>query len=171
MRKTKEIMVGKKMAPGRGGKPAKLAEALLLRAELKKKIASIRERLVLNARVQEGDKPHEEPEELLREAASVLKEQESLVIRIDQANARTKLADGRSLIEALCQRDSLAIQHSLIAAMLERTKQEADRYSPMEIKIRTTFNVKAYQKRLEDLARKIREVNGQIQATNWKTDL
>ena len=79
--------------PERRQSPLKLAEALLLRADLKKKLASLRERLVLNARVQDGDKPHEDPEELLREAAAVLSEQEQLIIRIDRANASTQLAD------------------------------------------------------------------------------
>jgi hypothetical protein len=107
--------------------PLKLAEALLLRADLKKKLASLRERLLLNARVQEGDKPHEEPEALLREAAAVLKEQENLVIRIERANACTQLPDGRTLSELLCQRDSLATQHSLLVALMERSRQETDR--------------------------------------------
>ncbi len=40
----------------------KLAEALLLRSDLQKKLASLRERIVANAVVQEGDKPHEAPD-------------------------------------------------------------------------------------------------------------
>ena len=51
---------------------------------------------------------------------------------------------------------------------MERTKQETDRYSSSEIKRKPTFSVKAYQKWLEDLARKIRLINGQIQEANWK---
>ena len=164
-------MKGTKPGPERRQSPLKLAEALLLRADMKKKLASLRERLVLNARVQDGDKPHEDPEELLREAAAVLSEQEQLIIRIDRANASTKLADGRSVLEALCRRDSLTTQHSLLAATLDRTKQETDRYSSSEIKWKTTFGVKAYQKRLEDVARNIRELNGQIQQANWQTAL
>ena len=117
-------MKGTKPGPERGQSPLKLAEALLLRADMKKRLASLRERLMLNARVQDGDKPHQEPEELLRKAAAVLADQEQLIIRIDRANASTKLADGRSLIEALCQRDSLTTQHSLLAATLDRTKME-----------------------------------------------
>jgi len=134
--KENEFMKDTKPAPQRRPSPMKLAEGLLLRADLKKKLASLRERLVLNARVQDGDKPHEDPEELLREAAAVLSEQEQLIIRIDRANASTKLADGRSVIEALCRRDSLTTQHSLLAATLDRTKQETDRYSSSEIAVR-----------------------------------
>jgi hypothetical protein len=57
----------------------KLAEALLLRSDLQKKIASLRERVVANAVVQEGDKPHEAPEQLMKEAFGALKELEALI--------------------------------------------------------------------------------------------
>ena len=164
-------MSNKKTTTAGNRKTVKLAEALIERGDMKKKLASIRERLVLNARVQEGDQPHETPEELLREAASVLDEHEKLVIRIDQANARIQLADGRTLNEALCRRDSLVAQHALLGALLDRTKQETDRYSSSEIKWKPTFSVKACQKRLEDLARRVREINTQIQAANWNADL
>ena len=43
----------------------KLAEALNLRADLQKRIANLRERLIKNAKVQEGDTPSEEPNMLL----------------------------------------------------------------------------------------------------------
>lgn len=43
----------------------KLAEALNLRADLQKRIANLRERLIKNAKVQEGDTPSEDPNMLL----------------------------------------------------------------------------------------------------------
>ena len=39
----------------------KLAEALLLRGDMQKKLASLRERIGQNAVVQEGEQPHEDP--------------------------------------------------------------------------------------------------------------
>ena len=45
----------------------KLAEALNLRADLQKRIANLRERLIKNAKVQEGDTPSEDPNMLLNE--------------------------------------------------------------------------------------------------------
>jgi hypothetical protein len=50
----------------------KLAEALLLRADVQKKLASLRERVAKNAVAQEGDKPHEDPDKLLKESFGVL---------------------------------------------------------------------------------------------------
>ena len=43
----------------------KLAEALLLRADLQKKVISLKKRIGENAKVQEGDTPSENPVELL----------------------------------------------------------------------------------------------------------
>ena len=44
----------------------KLAEALILRADCQKRIAQLKSRLLTNAKVQEGDKPAEAPQELSR---------------------------------------------------------------------------------------------------------
>src|SRR5436190_19015899 len=64
----------------------KLAEALLLRADIQKKIASLRDRIVANAVVQEGEKPNEDPNALLLEATGALADLETLVGRINKAN-------------------------------------------------------------------------------------
>ena len=45
----------------------KLAEALNQRADLQKRIAQLRERLSNNVKVQEGDQPAENPEDLFKE--------------------------------------------------------------------------------------------------------
>jgi hypothetical protein len=42
----------------------KIAEALALRADLQKRLEQLKQRLVKNARIQEGDSPEEDPVEL-----------------------------------------------------------------------------------------------------------
>ncbi len=44
----------------------KIAEALLLRSDMQKKLASLRERVGQNAVVQQGDEPHEDPTKLIK---------------------------------------------------------------------------------------------------------
>lgn len=149
----------------------KLAEALLLRSDLKKKLASLRERLGNNAVIQEGEKPHEDPEELLREAVSVSRELAELSVKTDIANLTARLPDGRTLLQALADREVLTAQHSLLSTALAGTKKEPDRYSMREIKWVTTFEVADYQRRAEDLAKNIRELNARIQETNWTIEL
>jgi hypothetical protein len=84
----------------------KLAEALLLRADMKKKMASLRERVATNAVVQEGTQPHEDPTSLMK-----------------------------------------------------------------EIKWVATVGVAGLQKQSDDLSRKLRELNAQIQETNWQVEI
>ncbi len=149
----------------------KIAEALLLRADMQKKIASLRERVGNNAVVQQGESPHEDPAALIEEAFSVLQEMERLVFRINQANLNNTLPDGRSLTESIARRDTLVAQHSLLQHAIARSHREPDRYSMSEIKWIATLKVANLQKQTEDLAKKIRELNAAIQETNWKSEL
>ena len=149
----------------------KLAEALLLRADTQKKIASLKERVVANAVVQERDKPHEDPAELLAQAFGAADELEALVTRINRTNLAAKLPDGRSLTEGIARRDTLITRHALLTAAIAGTRKEPDRYGVREIKWVATLKVASLQKQADDLSKQIRELNAQIQETNWKTEL
>lgn len=149
----------------------KLAEALMLRADLKKKLASLRERIARNALLQEGEVPQEKIEDLLAQATSALQEQHTLVRRINATNASAKLADGRLLADLLAQRDMLMEQHSLLVSTIAATHKEVDRYSQREIKWVPQINVASLQKQVDDLSRTIREVNVAVQAANWQIDM
>jgi hypothetical protein len=149
----------------------KLAEALLIRADMKKKIASLRERVAANAVVQEGEKPHEDPVVLMKEAIGVLDEMEAVALKVNAANLSTKLPDGRPLALLLARRDKLAQQHSLLQAAIGGTKKEPDRYSMKEIKWIATVEVAKLQKQSDDLSRQLRELSAQIQQTNWRVEI
>lgn len=149
----------------------KLAEALLLRADLNKKLASLRERINRNAIVQEGETPKEKVEDLLAEATSVLEEQQKLVRTINAANESTRLADGRLLADVLALRDTLIARHSLLIATIAATHKDVDRYSQREIKWIAQIDVASLQKQADDLSRKIREVNVTVQAANWQIEI
>jgi hypothetical protein len=149
----------------------KLAEALLLRADTQKKIASLRDRIVGSAVVQEGDKPHEDPNELLKQAVGALQSLEELVGKINRQNLATKLPDGRTLTAAIAHRDMLVSQHALYTAAIAACKREPTRYGVREIKWVATLEVAKLHKQVEDLAKKIRELNGAIQQTNWNAEL
>ena len=149
----------------------KLAEAFLLRSDLNKKLASLRERINRNAIVQEGETPKEKVEDLLAEATSALEEQQKLVRTINAANESTRLADGRLLADVLALRDTLIAQHSLLNTAIAATHKDVDRYSQREIKWIAQIDVASLQKQADDLSRKIREVNVTVQAANWQIDI
>ncbi|MEW5934179.1 MAG: DIP1984 family protein [Bacillota bacterium] len=79
----------------------KLAEALLERKDLLKRLGVLKERLVADARVQEGDRPAQDPEELLSEAEDLCRRLKDLIMAINRANSRVCLSDGRTLTEAI----------------------------------------------------------------------
>ncbi len=149
----------------------KLAEALLLRADQKKKLASLRDRIAKNSRVQEGEEPQEMVAELIAESFAVLREQQATVQQIDRANACAKLPDGRLLADALAERETLVQQHSLLVSAIAATQKEGDRYSPREIKWVAQIKVSAVQKQADDISAKIRTLNARIQETNWLIEL
>lgn len=149
----------------------KLAEALMLRADLTKKLASLRERLGANAIVQDGQQPHEDPNGLLQDTFAVLDEFEDLLVRINTANAESQIPDGRTLTQAIAARDHLAQQHSILQHAVRSSQKEPDMYSVREIKWLSTMDVRSLQKQSEDVARKLRQLNATIQETNWQIEL
>ena len=149
----------------------KLAEALILRADHQKRVEQLKQRLVRNAKVQEGDKPAEDPRGLIEELERVAGELTTLIQRINRTNMAATLADGTTLSDALARRDVLRTRHAVYRALAEAATTEHARYSRSEVKFRSTVDVAQVQRRADDLAREHRELDAAIQATNWSTDL
>ena len=148
----------------------KLAEALIQRSDIQKNIAQLRERLVLNAKVQEGDSPAENPEALMDALASQTAAFIELVRRINRTNA-APLADGIRIADLLTERDALTTQAKILREFLKEAAARTDRYSAQEIAILSTVNVAEKQKAVDLLAKHIRELDTRIQGLNWTTDL
>jgi|SRR5579871_4490320 len=150
----------------------KLAEALILRADAQKRIQQIRERLGRSARIQEGDTAPEKADDLLKEATRVIAEWQTLVKQINRTNAQTPFDEGRTLTDALADRDALSAEHSILTNLLEQAAgQGAQHFAYSQIKYFRTIDVVKVQKRADDLARRFRELDTRIQALNWSTDL
>ncbi|MBC7106643.1 MAG: DIP1984 family protein, partial [Firmicutes bacterium] len=71
----------------------KLAEALLERKAIKEKIQALRERMLKDARVQEGEKPAEAPAELMAQVAELTVKLERLTVAINRTNVVARLPD------------------------------------------------------------------------------
>lgn len=149
----------------------KLAEALLLRSDQQKKLASLKQRINANVLVQDGDEPSEDPNELLKQVFSLTQESQKLVYAIHQTNALAKLTDGRSLLALLTQRDELVERHKILTSAISNTQREPERYSTREIKWHKVIPVSSLQKQSDDISAKLRDLNVLIQATNWQVDL
>lgn len=149
----------------------KLAEALLLRADLQKRIEQIKSRLKNNIMVQEGEAPSEEPEDLLKEFLNNQKELATIIKRINKTNNTTLYNEEWTLSDALVERDILIDKRSVLASSVERASFRLDRYSKTEIKYVSTINVKEIQKEVDKLSKQYRELDTKIQGLNWSTDL
>ena len=149
----------------------KLAEALLIRSDMQKKLAQVKGRIRSNVKVQEGDTPNEDPNELLLQASQIISELNQLVERIHRTNATATTENGQSMLTLLVERDMLETRHKLLLDAIEATRQDEDRYSYREIKWNVIVSVSALQKQADDLAVKIRQLNLLIQASNWQIEL
>ncbi len=148
----------------------KLAEALNQRADLQKRIAQLKERLSNNVKVQEGDQPAENPEDLFSELSNSLKELETMIVRINKTNQETRW-NGKPLTEMIAAKDVLSMHLSTLRSVLDAANVRSDRYSRNEIKFVRTIDVNLLQKRVDDLSRDLRELDSRLQQANWMTDL
>ncbi len=149
----------------------KLAEALVLRADVQKRIAQMRVRLQQSALIQEGEQPPEDPKELLAELDQLLDQLGELIVRINRTNFQTRLPEGMTLTEALAQRDVVSTRHSIISGLADTASARIERYGRSEIRKISTVDVAALRRQLDEIARQRRELDTTIQATNWATDL
>ncbi|HEY0755519.1 MAG TPA: DIP1984 family protein [Ktedonobacteraceae bacterium] len=149
----------------------KLAEALVLRADAQKRLGQLRDRLRLSALVQEGEQPPENPQELLEQLNVLLAQLEDLIIKINRANMQTSLGDGTILTDALARRDVLTHRYNSLSGLVDTASNRTDRYGRSEIRKLSTVDVAALRQQMDDVARMRRELDTQIQATNWTADL
>lgn len=109
----------------------KLAEALMLRADMNKKIASLTERI----------------------------------------NGNCKVQDGKTMMEALAERDRITKQHAILKSAASSSRNQGSYYSNSEIKWKAVMKVDGLEKQADDISKKLRELNTSIQAANWASDL
>jgi hypothetical protein len=149
----------------------KLAEALIQRADHRKRLDQLRERLARVARVQEGDSPAEDPAALLAEVERTAAGLTRLIQRINRTNAMTALDDGRTIADAIAERDTLRLRHTILLVLVQAAVVKQDRLTKGEVRFQSTVDVAALQRQVDDLARAYRELDTKIQAANWLVDL
>jgi methyl-accepting chemotaxis protein len=148
----------------------KVAEALALRADLQRRLEQLKQRLVKNARVQEGDQPEEAPEQLQTEFERCAEELVRLIQKINRTNASSRLGTG-TLADALAERDVLKIRQNAYRELASAASTVQTRTTRSEVKFVSTVRVAAIQSKADDLAKQLRELDSSIQEADWKTDL
>src|SRR5215469_14652906 len=149
----------------------KLAEALIQRGDIQKRLAELQDRLKRSAWVQEGEKPHEDPAKLKREVAALVGQVQGLVFQINLANTATRLESGMTLTESLAQRDAITLHQNVLRSVADAASERVDRIGRAEIRRIPTIDVGELRAEIDALAKRRREIDVAIQAINWATDL
>jgi len=148
----------------------KLAEALIERSDLQTRIDAMQQRLMNNARVQDGETPAEDPLALMRELDAMSARVEELIRRINLTNAETEI-DGTTITAMIAHRDCLTKKTGILRNFLAAASSLTQRASRTEIVIRSTVSVADLQKQVDELSKEIRVTDTKIQAANWTTEL
>jgi hypothetical protein len=148
----------------------KIAEALALRADLQKRLEQLKQRLVKNARIREGDAPVEDPAELQSELEKSARELTLLIQRINRTNAASPFGAG-TLADALAERAVLKTRYNAYRELANAASTSQGRTTRSEVRFISTVSVAATQRKAGDLAKEYRELDTRIQEADWLTAL
>jgi|SRR5579859_7269534 len=149
----------------------KLAEALAERSDYQTRIEELKKRLVRSARVQEGEQPAEDSEDLLSESERIFERLLALVSAINRTNARTPFDETRTISDAIAERDITGKKRDFLNGVAEAASTRQDRYSKSEVKFVATLSIAKLQKESDQLAKRFRELDTRLQELNWQTEL
>lgn len=148
----------------------KLAEALSLRKDLETRISKIKDRLENVVRIQEGDQPAEDPQELIGELDRCLTQLEHLIYSINVTNMQIVIEDGQTMTKLLAERDILKKRIDVLRHTFNEATNSGSRYRN-EIRYVTTIEVKPLRQQLDKFAQQYRQLDMKIQELNFTNDL
>ncbi|WP_312797007.1 DIP1984 family protein [Tianweitania sp.] len=148
----------------------KLAEALVLRSDVAKRMEQVKARALRNAKVQEGDQPAEDPSALMDEYDRLAAELETLISRINRTNSETPFM-GATLTEALAKRDVLRLRQAAWRDVADSATVTQTIKTKSEVRFKPALDVRSAQKQADDLSRNLRNLDAKIQEANWLTPL
>lgn len=155
------------MSEEQNNKKMKLAEGLLLRADLMKKIEHLQNRIMPVLIVSDDRLPQEDPNKLLAQLRKTIQDLEILIIRINKTNNVTIVEGEGLLMEALAKRDSL----KLVSEKLRNIRRSAQIFNTGDSNLKTTINIEKLQIEIDQAGRAFREIDSKVQEINWLTFL
>lgn len=152
-----------------------IAEALMYRRELKTRLDDTSRRLKLVAVVKQGSKPLEDPAALLTQFDEQLQEFKVLIQAIHRTNLTARVTDGRSVTEAIVERDMLderiALLRKVEETILERGNEHQDVFGGNRIPLVATVDLVALRQDVSAMASQRRKLDMEIQRANWAHEL
>ncbi len=109
-------------------------------------------------------------------ASTVLDELEALIRDINRTNSSTFMGDGRTLTDALAERDVFRLRYSMLKVSADAAsgaQQHAGfmRATRSELKLMSDLDVRSLRQQGSDIARRARELDARIQEVNWTSEL
>ena len=149
----------------------KLAEALAERSDCQIRLEDLKKRIARSARVQEGEQLGEDTGQLLAEIERIFARLLELISAINRTNASASFSEGKTISDAIAERDVVGKKRDMLAAIAETASTRQDRYSKSEVKFVATVSVAALQKQVDQLSKRFRELDTRLQELNWSTEL
>jgi hypothetical protein len=146
----------------------KLAEGLLLRADLIKKIEHLVNRVRPLLVVADDKQPQEDPVKLLAQIRKTNQDLNSIIVRINKTNNETYMNDGLTLMEGLAKRDALKLLSEKLRNIREWSQIDNRNSYGRQI---ATVNINDLQIEIDQTGRYFREIDSKIQELNWLTEL
>jgi hypothetical protein len=143
----------------------KLADAILERGDVQKKIEQLKTRLSNNALYQKDTKTPESPKDILSELDFCFSRLELLINTINEANNIS------GLYKLLAKRDVIKSKLNAHRNFLSEISSGVNRYSKTEIAILPNFDAKIIQKEIDILSKEFRLTDSAIQSKNWEIEV
>ena len=152
-----------------------ILEAITLKKDLEKRIENLGSRYVGNLTTLKGEKPHEDPNELLMEMDKSIIQLNDLCYRIDAADLYVKNNTGKTLIELVIERESLSKRLNVLRnALNEVTFGSYYDYgynSRREVEFDVVVSIETISKLFDDAEEQLRQVTSEIQKLDVKTEI
>lgn len=144
----------------------KLSEILATRKDLQTNISRVSDRIKRNLTVQEGEKPAEDPAELLKRYRGMETELYKTVARINHINEHTVI-EGSTLTEMLARREYLRRVSDSYRSFASNSTVSKRSYSRSEIKEVSVLDAKTIQEQADSYAEELWHLDVKIQEANW----
>jgi len=149
----------------------KLAEALTQRKSIKETAEILTRRAQEDILVEKGDMPAEDVASILNQIDTTLESFIELSYKINRANLENKLED-KPLYYWILKRDALILKHALYQRILDETsRRDSWGGGKSERKIVSTYSIKALRKKIDHIAKQVREIDAKIQYKNWQIEI
>lgn len=137
---------------------------------MKKRVYQLAHRIEACATHQEGTEPNEDPTAIFAEMDAAIARFEELVCAVNIKNSQT-VVDGRTLTEWIARKDCLKLKIDQYLSVVGAASRWNYRTMKTEIRILASVDVKALNRRIDELSKELRTVDNLIQKTNWEIEL